>query len=90
MHILIDSGSLASFVSLSVAEQLTDVSVLAAPSQVQVAGGGILHSLGLLTNIEWYVDQCVLRSNFRVLHLSAYDVIIRMDWLEAFSPMQVH
>lgn len=25
-----------------------------------------------------------------LLPLSAYDVIIRMDWLEAHSPMQVH
>lgn len=82
MRILIDSGSSASFVSLSVAEQLSAVSVLAAPTQVQVVGGGILHSPGLLTDIEWSVDLCVFRSNFRVLQLSANDVIIGMDWLQ--------
>ncbi|CAD6253076.1 unnamed protein product [Miscanthus lutarioriparius] len=82
VRILIDSGSSASFVSLSVSEQLSAVSVLAAPTQVEVVGGGILHSPGLLTDIEWSVDQCVFRSNFRVLQLSAYDVIIGMDWLQ--------
>ena len=89
-RILIDSGSSASFVSVSIAEQLTDVFVRASPSQVQVAGGGVLHSLGILTNVEWSLDQCVFHSDFRVLHLSAYDVIIGMDWFESFSPMHVH
>ncbi|CAD6253082.1 unnamed protein product [Miscanthus lutarioriparius] len=62
--------------------KLSAVSVLAAPTQVQVVGGGILHSPGLLMDIEWSVDQCVFRSNFRVLQLSANDVIIGMDWLQ--------
>lgn len=29
-------------------------------------------------------------SDFRVLPLSAYDLIVGMDWLEANSAMQVH
>jgi hypothetical protein len=36
------------------------------------------------------VDSCQFHSNFRILELSAFDAIVGMDWLQAFSPMQVH
>ena len=30
------------------------------------------------------------RTDFRVLSLGNFDAILGMDWLEAYSPMQVH
>lgn len=90
VHILIDSASSASFLSDSIARQLSAVPVVATPSQVQVAGGAILNSPGILKNVQWAIDQCQFQSDFRVLKMLSYDVIIGMDWLEAHSPMQVH
>ena len=87
---MIDSGSSASFLSTSVAQWLSAVSLLPAPTQVQVAGGGIIQSPEILHDIQWTFDQYSFRSNFRLLPLTAYDVIIAMDWLEAHSPMHVH
>jgi len=87
---LIDSGSSASFLSTSVAQWLSAVSLLPAPTQVQVTGGGIIQSPEILNDIQWTFDQYSFRSNFRLLPLTAYDVIIGMDWLEAHSPMHVH
>lgn len=36
------------------------------------------------------MDACQFCSDFRVLDLSAFDAIVGMDWLQAFSPMQIH
>lgn len=59
-------------------------------AQVQIAGGGSLHSPGSLQSVPWSVEHCNFCSNFRVLDLSAFDAIVGMDWLQAFSPIQIH
>lgn len=66
------------------------LSLVEAPTQVQVAGSGILTSPGILMNVQWSIEQCSFTSSFQVLQLSTYDVIVVMDWLEAYSSMQVH
>jgi len=38
----------------------------------------------------WSVQGYEFHSNLKVLSLGSYDMIIGMDWLEAFSPMKVH
>jgi len=58
-------------------------------SSVQIAGGGMLLSKGLVRAVPWIVDGCLFSSDFRILPLANIDVVIGMDWLEAFSPMQV-
>jgi hypothetical protein len=90
MEILLDSGSSASFVSEAVTAQLSGVRSEPVTTQVQVANCYHLQSTILLRNVNWSVDQCSFQSDFRVLPLRAYDAIIGMDWLEGFSPMQVH
>jgi hypothetical protein len=35
------------------------------------------------------VDGCSFTSDFRVLNLSSFDIVVDMDWLEDHSPMQV-
>lgn len=90
VRILIDSGSSASFLNASVAQRLPALSLVEAPMQVQVAGGGMLTSPRILMNVQWSIEQCSFTSSFRVLQLNNYDVIVGMDWLEAYSPMQVH
>ena len=57
---------------------------------MQVAGGGVLQSSLLLRQVRWTVGSCSFRTDFRVLSLGNFDAILGMDWLEAYSPMQVH
>jgi hypothetical protein len=87
VHILVDSGSSSSFLSEDVAKQLSTQTLVAIHSSVQVAGGGLLTSFGILHNLSWTVQGVSFCSSFRVLPLKAYDVILGMDWLEHHSPM---
>lgn len=87
---LLDSGSSTSFISETLASQLKQVHTMTSPCTVRVAGGGILKSSVRVHNLQWSVGQCIFHSYMRVLPLNAFDVIIGMDWLESFSPMQVY
>ncbi|CAD6211109.1 unnamed protein product [Miscanthus lutarioriparius] len=90
VSVSIDSGSSASFISVSLAAKLVDVSVMPVPSTVRVAGCGLLQSSQLLVQVPWTIEQVTFVTDFRVLQLTSYDLIVAMDWLEQFSPMQVH
>lgn len=59
-------------------------------SSVTVAGGDILYSKGILHNVSWHIDNHEFISDFKILPLAHFDIILGMDWLEQFSPMQVH
>jgi hypothetical protein len=58
-------------------------------SSVQVAGGAQLTSPSVLLQVPWSV-ACSFQTDFRVLPLGSFDVVVGMDWLAAFSPMQIH
>lgn len=88
--VLIDSRSSTSFISKSVAVKLSSVQLKPISSSVQVAGGGILCSEGILQQVPWSIGPCSFVSDFRVLELQSCDVIIGMDWLSSFSLMQIH
>lgn len=88
--ILLDSGSSSSFISESVVQSLPKVTLESHPCSVQVAGGGILKSSAVARQLKWSVGSCQFQSDFKILQLSACDMIVGMDWLESFSPMQIH
>jgi hypothetical protein len=90
VSVLIDSSSSASFISASLSAKLVDVTEMLVPSTVRVAGGGLLQSSKLLVQVPWTIEQVIFVSDFRVLLLTSYDLIVGMDWLEQFSPMQIH
>jgi hypothetical protein len=90
VSMLVDSGSSSSFISASVAAKLSGVIPLHNYLQVQVAGGGKLSCASVLPQAIWFIGDVPFQSDLRVLPLTAYDIIIGMDWLEAFSPMKVH
>lgn len=89
VQILVDSGSSSSFVNQSLVPRLTHIHYDQVSSNVQVAGGSLLVSQGVLRSVPWTVDGCMFTSDFRILPLANFDVVIGMDWLEAYSPMQV-
>ena len=69
------------------AAQLSQVSVKQSPCQVRIAGGGTLTSAVILLTVQWSIGQLCFTSDLRVLPLTAFDMILGMDWLESFSPM---
>jgi hypothetical protein len=88
--ILLDSGNTSSFVSDSFIKQLSYKIVLPNNSSVSVAGGGLLFSQGILHNVTWFIDNHAFTSDFKILPLAHFGIILGMDWLEQFSPMQIH
>ncbi|CAD6202725.1 unnamed protein product [Miscanthus lutarioriparius] len=90
VRILVDSGSSSSFISDTTVVQLKHLDSVSISSCVQVAGGGVLQSSLLLRQVQWTMGSCSFHTNFRVLPLGNFDAILGMDWLESYSPMQVH
>jgi hypothetical protein len=88
--VLVDSGSSASFISSALISRLTQLSSVAAQTEVCVAGGGVLHSPAVCKQLQWSVADCSFFTDFCLLPLCSYDIIVGMDWLESFSPMQIH
>jgi len=88
--ILVDSGSSSSFVNAALVPLLHDVVSVPRQSMVQVASGTQLSSPSVLLQVPWSVANCSFQSDFRVLPLGSFDVVIGMDWLATHSPMQIH
>jgi hypothetical protein len=59
-------------------------------STISVAGGGLLSCSALLQDAEFIIDGTTFSAHFKVLPLVHFDMILGMDWLEQFNPMQVH
>lgn len=88
--VLVDSGSTHSFLSSTIAYKLEGVQQLSHPVSVKVAGGGTLVCTSELAAVEWSVQGFNFHSNLKFLPLDIYDLILGMDWLEAFSPMKIN
>lgn len=87
--ILVDSGSTASFISKKVAAGLVGVWWLPTKVQVKVADGALLHCQSVIQDCEWVSQGHMFCTEFKVLALGNYDVILGMDWLMQHSPMTV-
>jgi hypothetical protein len=55
--------------------------------KVKIADGGELICDKKLVGCDWWCQGATFSSNFKVLPLGGYDVIIGMDWLQAHNPM---
>nr|CAH67280.1 OSIGBa0111L12.7 [Oryza sativa] len=86
---LIDSGSTHSFVYQQIGLKLSGVKAMPVPARVKVADGGFLTCSLHIIECDWLTQGIHFKSNFRLLPLGAYNVILEMDWLERFSPMRV-
>ena len=90
MQILVDSGSSSSFVNEALVPRLTGVVSVLVSSSILVAGGTQLTTSAVLLQVPWSVGDCSFQSDFRVLPLGSFDVVIGMDWLATYSSMQIH
>jgi hypothetical protein len=87
--ILVDSGSSHSFISSTLAATMAVMRKLVVPMLVRVADGGTITCDSELPQVEWSVQGHSFHSTFKVIPLGSFDIILGMDWLEAFSPMRV-
>jgi hypothetical protein len=88
--ILVDSVSSHSFISSHMASQLSGVSPLVYSLSVRVANGASVVCDSQFNQIQWEVQGYSFHSDFKVMSLTHFDVILGYDWLEMFSPMKVH
>jgi hypothetical protein len=87
--ILVDSRSTHSFVSERLVPMLLGVLDLPRAVSVQVANGQFLRSGTQIQKAEWSIQGHVFVTDLKVLPLPYYDVIVRIDWLEAHSIMKI-
>lgn len=87
--LLIDSGSSHTFISEQLTQHLQGVQPLSFGMEVKVADGGLLKCSNHLPQGQWSIQQCCFVSDIRILSLPYCDMIVGMDWLEAFSPMKI-
>ena len=88
--ILVDSGSVSSFISGAVVQQqhlpVTPISL----EHFIVADGGSVSCSGVVQNLHWWTQGHSFTQDMRVLALGSFDIILGADWLEDHSPMWVH
>lgn len=87
--ILVDSGCSCSFISSSVVSHLLDLLQLHVFFQVKVANGQTLQCQSELARVPWSIQGQQFTSTLKVLPLQSYDMILGMDWLEQYSPMDI-
>jgi hypothetical protein len=82
MLLLLDSGSLHSFVDSALVNKLK-CSVTTIPTlKVKVAGGAYMYCDTMVPNMQWWLQGYTFAHDMRVLPLGGYDGILGMDWLE--------
>jgi hypothetical protein len=56
---------------------------------VKVADGSTIICSAKIQYAKWVVQGHSFHSTLCILQLGTYDMIVGMDWLEAFSPMKI-
>jgi len=59
-------------------------------ASVKVANGQLLQCTSLIVDYQFSLGDHIFKHDLRVLPLESYDLILGMDWLELYSPMEVH
>ena len=89
VKILLDSGSSHTFVSFALSSRLTGQTALPVPLRVKIADGHVLDYADTFLQLQWEVQGCSFYTDAKVLPLAHYDLVVGMDWLAQYSPMQV-
>jgi hypothetical protein len=88
--VLVDSGSSASFLGSHLMGVMPGVQLLDKPVRVKVADGRLLWSKYMVPDCKWLCGGITFSTQFKILPLGSYDIILGMDWLECHCPMSVH
>ena len=87
--LLVDSGSTASFINSRLQDKLPALSKLQQRIKVKVADDRELICTEEVRNCVWETQGHQFKTNFKVLTLGAFDIILGQDWLYAHSPMNI-
>lgn len=88
--ILVDSGSVGSFISDKLANQLQLATMACEPVQLMAADGSPMVCDQRIPNLQWTAQGHTFVSSIGVLPLRCFDMILGADGLEEHSPMWVH
>jgi len=88
--ILVDYGSVGTFISEPLASQLQLPTQAFAPSKFLAADGSPMACTHRISELQWTVQGHVFTSDVGILPLQCYDMIVGEDWLEECSSMVVH
>ena len=81
MLVLVDSGSIGTFVSDKLVQALGLQTEPCQSVTFKAADGGQLPGSEQVTALRWCVQGHKLKSDARVLNLHCYDMILGEDWL---------
>lgn len=87
--LLVDSGSTSSFVDQHLAARLQGVIPLSKPCRVKVADGALLLCNTFIPQCQWTCQGQEFNTDFKIISLGVYEVILGMDWLKKHSPMYI-
>jgi hypothetical protein len=88
--ILVDSGSVSTFISSVLADQLHYSTQPCEATQYMAADGSPMVYNKTIPQLQWAVQGHTFSTNVGILPLKCYDMILGEDWLEDCSPMWVH
>jgi hypothetical protein len=75
------------FLNSSLAHKLQLTATPLACMSVKVANGVVLSCTSEVKSFEWWIQGHTFHMDAKVLDMGAYDLVLGMDWLEQFSPM---
>ncbi|XP_019177711.1 PREDICTED: uncharacterized protein LOC109172915 [Ipomoea nil] len=88
--ILVDSGSTHSFVDPKVLDQRGIITERAENLKVTVANGETMMCDSVCKGLEWQVQKEQFKKDLRVLKLGGCDIVLGMDWIDTYAPIQLH
>jgi hypothetical protein len=84
---LIDSGSTDTFLDYTFASKSGYNIISTASKTVKVVGGGQLETSVVTMKTSYFIQGEDFSSDFKLLQLKGYDVILGCDWIKAHSPI---
>jgi hypothetical protein len=87
--LLVDSGSTVSFVNRKLAASLSGITATPVPLRVKVADDRELVCNEEILNCQWSTQGHQFHSNYKLLSLGVFEIILGQDWLYHHSPMNI-
>jgi hypothetical protein len=87
---LIDSGSTTTFLDPSVIDRVHIPVKNHSPLKVTVANGNILWTQAICNDISYTIQGHQFSSDFHVLELQGYDIILGCDWIYDHNPIGIN
>ncbi|XP_019151052.1 PREDICTED: uncharacterized protein LOC109147849 [Ipomoea nil] len=90
MVILVDSGSTHSFLDPKILTQLRREPEKAQILRVTVANGEQISCDAICRRLRWQIQGETFEKDFRLLRLGGCDMVLGMDWIDRYAPIQLH